>query len=210
MHSLTVLALASTFVLVLAQNITETSVIEQSADFNLVIQSRNKTLNGKLLGACHDGAANECLCVVDGLFNYTSSFVNFQFNTTNYICAETNSSGTFNIPCNTNPVSPTLQSGSLTWWLDYTGEDGPSRVSQPMILYHQDFSNVALAQISFDGYGYGTYVAFDNKDMLNILAYQDDRLEPVSEELENPQILYRWYICLTYVSSPRAEYYSLR
>lgn len=38
--------------------------IVQSAPFNLVVHSHNRTLNGSLLGACHDGAAREALCAI--------------------------------------------------------------------------------------------------------------------------------------------------
>ena len=192
------LTLGSVLIPALAQNTSETFVIDQCADFNLVIQSHNKTLDGKLLGACHDGAVHEGLCIVDNSFNFTSSYVNFQFNTTRGICTETNSTGTFTIPCSNNPVDPTFQSGTLTWWLDFTGESGPDRISQAMLLEFQPWSNVALAQISFDNYWSRTFVAFDKQDLLNILVSQDDMLEPGFEYLQNPKALYRWYICQTY------------
>ena len=117
------LALGSIFVPALSQNFnitSETSVTDQSADFNLVIQSRNKTLDGQLLGACHDGAAHEGVCIVgrpsDSL-STTDNYVSFQFNTTRNVCTGTNSSGTFIVPCNGIPTDPALQAGIVTWYV---------------------------------------------------------------------------------------------
>ena len=196
--------LLSTFVL--AQNFSEISMTVQSADFNLVVQSRNKTLDGKLLGACHDGAAHEGLCIVGGAngnFNYTPSYVNFQFNTTKYVCTETNKTGTFTVPCSNTPIDPTLETGIITWFLYFSGSAEFSRVSQAMTLEYYDNSNVALAQINFaSGGNYATQVAFDKNGLMSILSYQDDTLEPGRESVYPvPLVLYRWYICQTYVSS---------
>lgn len=47
-------------------NETEYSVTDQSANFNMVVISPNATLNGSLLGACHDGAAFEGVCIIEG------------------------------------------------------------------------------------------------------------------------------------------------
>jgi len=49
---------------VVAQNIDETFVIDQSDSFHL-IHARHKPFNKKLLGACHDGTAFETLCMSD-------------------------------------------------------------------------------------------------------------------------------------------------
>ena len=154
------LALALTIIPASAQNFTteiQTSVTVQSADFTLIIQSHNKTLNGQLLGACHDGAAHEGLCIVGGAngnFSYPPNYVTFQFNTSVPICSVTNSSGNFTIPCTNTPEDPTLDSGIVTWWLSFGDGTGSSssRVSQAMVLNYFDNSNVALAQISFVGY----------------------------------------------------------
>jgi hypothetical protein len=197
MRSSIFLTLASTLITVLAQNISETSVVDQSANFNLVIQSKNKTLDGKFLGACHDGAAFEGLCAVGGVDSH-NNYVSFQFNTTRYICTETNSTGTFTIPCTGDPVDPALQTGLITWWLPFNDNQ---RVSQAFFLEYVPWSNVAMTQIEFGPYeGSGTYVAFDKKGLLNILQYQDDRLEPGNEYLPKPRPLYNWYICNTYWS----------
>lgn len=198
----TVLALAGTIIPILAQNFSSTSVTEQSPDFNLVIQSRVKTLDGRLLGACHNGAAHEGLCIVDGSFSYTSSYVNYQFNTTRSICTESNSTGAFTIPCSSTPVDPTLTTGILTWWLIFDQDSGSAgRVSQSMYLDYVPWSNVALAQIGFPNFeGDGQYVAFDKNGLMNIQQFTDDTLEPGSEYLQTVRPLYRWLICQTYYS----------
>jgi hypothetical protein len=53
----------------------------QSAPFNLVLCSSNATLNGALLGACHEGAAIEGLCPSIG-GNASASYNQFNFNYT--------------------------------------------------------------------------------------------------------------------------------
>jgi hypothetical protein len=53
----------------------------QSAPFNLVLCSSNVTLNGALLGACHEGAAIEGLCPSIG-GNASALYNQFNFNYT--------------------------------------------------------------------------------------------------------------------------------
>jgi hypothetical protein len=53
----------------------------QSAPFNLILCSSNATLNGALLGACHEGAAIEGLCPSIG-GNASASYNQFTFNYT--------------------------------------------------------------------------------------------------------------------------------
>lgn len=53
----------------------------QSAPFNLVLCSSNATLNGALLGACHEDAAIEGLCPSIG-GNASASYNQFNFNYT--------------------------------------------------------------------------------------------------------------------------------
>jgi len=196
MRSISLLAFATAaLVPALAQNISETSTVVQSPDFNLVIISDNSTLNGSLLTGCHNGAAHESLCIL-GDNNSTLSYNEFQFNYTVNTCTETNSTGTYVIPCSDIPTDPTLVTGIVTWWLPYTGEDGPAEVSQAVGLEFPTYTNVAQMSIGFeDDY---TYVAFDKDSLLNIQTYLDDTLEPASELLPATVALYRWYICKTY------------
>jgi len=187
----------------LAQNISQTTVVDQSADFNLVIQSSNETLHGSLLGACHNGAAHEGLCIVDNSFNYSSNYVSFQFNTTRNVCTDTNSTGTFPVDCNDTPANATVgQTGILTWWLEYGGTESPSlRVSQAVGLAYTPTSNVAQVEVGFADSS--LYVAFDNEGLLNIQNYVDDTLEPGDVVLGYSRAYYRWYICKTYFAGYR-------
>ncbi|KUJ23805.1 uncharacterized protein LY89DRAFT_679118 [Mollisia scopiformis] len=177
----------------------------QSADFNLVIQSRNTTLNGALLGACHDGAAYEGLCIVspDSSINRTDNYVRYQWNTTYYIC-DSYVNGVKNGSCpgfsSGNP-DPYLNTGIVTWWLPFYGvNDTQGRVSEAMNIEMNLNSNVALTQIDFES---GTQVAFDKQGLMNILEYYDDTKEPGSEYLLNangssaPKPQYRWHVCET-------------
>jgi hypothetical protein len=202
MYFATILTLGAIVIPALAQIPSMYSVVDQSADFNLVVQSRNTSLDGKLLGACHDGAAHEAVCIVAGPYNYTPNFVSFQFNNTRYICTESNSTGTFTVPCNDEPTDPTLNSGTVTWWLPlWSGASGLDvNVSQAMILGYLPSSNVAQATITFPPYqgSHGTNVAFDKNDLLNIIAYQKDELRPENEYLKIPKHYYRWHICETW------------
>ncbi len=208
-------ALGAAFAPVLAQlpaNYTGTyeySVTDQSADFNLVVQSKNKTLNGALLGACHDGAAAEGLCLVDFPINSTDDYVKFQWNTTQYICINITGTGNFSISCGSAFLDPTQQTGSVTWWLDYNvGTSSQGRVSQVLNLVTYLWSNVALSQFGFpscDGCG-GVQVAFDKNNLMNIQEIQDDTKEPGNEYpyvynvTSTAKALYRWYICETLYS----------
>jgi len=200
------LLLAAVSVPALAQNISQTTVVDQSANFNLVIQSSNQTLNGTLLGACHNGAAHEGLCITDGSVEPSSNYVSFQFNTTRNVCTETNSTGTFPVSCNDPPVNATVgQTGGLTWWLLYGGTASPElRVSQAVSLAYNPTSNVAQVEVGFsENSGFSQYMAFDDKALLNIQNYVDDTLEPGEEYLGYSKAYYSWYICKTYYSGYR-------
>jgi hypothetical protein len=118
----------------------------QSAPFHLVIHSKNATLNGQYLGACHEGAAIEGLCVTAPS---TENYVTFTYNTS------------------TQETSPT--SGLLTWSLVYSGG---LNVSSAMRFSYNPGSNVALP-VFFPGNSEYTQVSWVN-DRLSIPNYQDD------------------------------------
>jgi len=94
MRSPIFLALAVALVPTLAQTTSETEIIVQSANFNLVVQSTNSTLNNQVLAANHNGAAHEELALFDFPFNATDNFVSFQLNQTEFVCTETFINGT--------------------------------------------------------------------------------------------------------------------
>lgn len=52
---------------------------EQSKPFQLTLKSTDKSINGKILGACHEGAAIEGLCTIAAA--KPTAYNTFQFNT---------------------------------------------------------------------------------------------------------------------------------
>ncbi|KAG9242520.1 hypothetical protein BJ878DRAFT_515039 [Calycina marina] len=196
---LNILLLMGAAVPALAQNYSAYQITEQSKPFNLVIESENKSLNGGLLGGCHNGAAHEGVCWVEPSFNHTSSYVSFQFNTTRTICTVTNETGTFPYDCGTPAVNATIgKTGWLTWKLVLAAGSIPPYVDQAVSLINPLTSNIAQAEISFISENAPElYVAFDNQQRMNIQSYLDDSLEPGSEYLASPRAYYRWVICHT-------------
>jgi hypothetical protein len=141
----------------------------QSAPFYLVIHSTNETLNGQYLGACHEGAAIEGLCVNNPS---TENYVRFNYNTS------------------AQETSPT--SGLLTWNLELSG---PTQiVSSAMRFSYNPASNVALP-LFFPGNSEITQVSFADDGKLGISASQDDT-KPLPNYSTTP--LYRWQVCTTY------------
>lgn len=141
-----------------------------SKPFYLVIKAQNVTLNGKYLGACHEGAAIEGLCVTTPS---TANYVQFNYNTSVY-------------------QQPSV-SGLLIWNL--IGVNGGTlNVSSTMRFSYNSGSNVALP-IFLPGNSDYTQVSFDNDGKLGIGSFQDD-----TKPLPNytPGYLYRWNVCTTY------------
>ncbi|KAF2858553.1 hypothetical protein K470DRAFT_259732 [Piedraia hortae CBS 480.64] len=111
----------------------------QSANFFLVVDSKDDRWAGTALGTCHEGAAIESLCP-GHLVNSSSSYQFFQFNTSDY-------SG---------------DTGLLTYEL----HGANINVSEPMSLSTHPLSNLGMALfIPNDDY---TGVAFDECGKLNI------------------------------------------
>jgi hypothetical protein len=73
---------SSTLILAFAASRAVAQYTNQSKPFNLVLSSSNKTLDGALLGACHEGAAIEGLCFFSGPKNASASYNQYTFNTT--------------------------------------------------------------------------------------------------------------------------------
>jgi hypothetical protein len=70
----------TTSALLLSLTTSITAQTTQSYSFELAIQSSNKTLDGKTLISCHEGAALEGLCITS---NSGHSGSLYQFNTSN-------------------------------------------------------------------------------------------------------------------------------
>jgi hypothetical protein len=148
----------------------------QSAPFNLIVLSSNHTINGSSLGAYHEGAAIEGLCLGPPPSAAGSSYQQFQFNTSN------------------TPYTGNKTIGA-PGYLTYELRGGNFNVSEPMGLTYNPVSNVAVPEF-FPGSDYATVVAFDCENKLNIQGYIDDRMLPV--EYGEVKAYYRWYICQTY------------
>jgi hypothetical protein len=147
-----------------------------SAPFHLVVKSAtNKTLNGRTLFACHEGAAIEGLCLGDKALSTADVY---RFNTSIY-----------NTPTN----SSIGDTGLLTWLLPTA--DNVS-YSSALSLSANPTSNVAVP-LFYPGDTDAQQVAFDNKGLLNIQGYIDDTVFPFN--VTETTAYYRWYICETLV-----------
>jgi hypothetical protein len=141
----------------------------QTAPFSLRLVSKNETLNGASLVACHEGAAVEGICVD---FSRTSSET-FAFNYTDY----------------------SLPYGTLVWNFTFTGEDGLASLWVPAALAFNLASNVAIPLFQ-PGYGNDEWT-FDNHDLLLLGSYIDDTKAP-GQQATGQKSYNRWYICDTY------------
>lgn len=146
-----------------------------SKPFHLVVKSAtNKTLDGRTLFACHEGAAIEGLCLGDKKLSTADVY---NFNTSAY----------------TTPTNSAIgDTGILTWLLPTSGQSYSSALS----LSANPISNVAVP-LFYPGDTDAQQVAFDNKGLLNIQGYLDDSVFPFNAT--ETKAYYRWYICETYV-----------
>jgi hypothetical protein len=148
-----------------------------SKPFHLVVKSAtNKTINGRTLYACHEGAAIEGLCL--GADKKLSTADVFNFNTSSYSTPTNSSIG---------------DTGILTWLLPTA--DNVS-YSSALTLSANPTSNVAVPEF-YPGDEEYQLVAFDNKGLLNIQGYLDDSVFPFNATAV--EAYYRWYICVTQV-----------
>lgn len=146
-----------------------------SKPFHLVVKSAtNKTLNGRTLFACHEGAAIEGLCLGDKKLSTADVY---NFNTSVYSTPTNSAIG---------------DTGILTWLLPTAGQSYSSALS----LSANPISNVAVP-LFYPGDTDAQQVAFDNKGLLNIQGYLDDSVFPFNAT--ETKAYYRWYICETYV-----------
>jgi len=125
--------------------------LNQTAPFNLVLLSSNGTINGTALGACHEGAAIEGLCLGGSSpfqLNYTASAT----------------------------ITPSIGvTGLLTYWL----QGGNFYLSSPMELSYNPTSNVAVPL--FTPGEDETEVAFGDDNLLGIPNFGvDDTIAPAN------------------------------
>jgi hypothetical protein len=172
---------ASTIASILALGSSQASAqyyINQTGPFDLIVLSSNSTINGTTLGACHEGAAIEGLCL-DGVFD--PSVPPLPYTTYNF-----NYSTQFTTP---DPVLG--YSGLLTFTLLVRTSYGIQNFSFPMGLQLVPTSDVAAAMF---GFAAEQIVSFDKSDLLTIVSNLDDTVSPPTHKT---QPLYRWFICWT-------------
>ncbi|KAF2203676.1 hypothetical protein GQ43DRAFT_498286 [Delitschia confertaspora ATCC 74209] len=150
-----------------------------SSPFRLMIESQNSTLNGTVLGACHENAGIEALCPVGSTLDDSATSVTTFYQNVSYFRDSSNS--TVNTP------------GLLCWDL-YLGSLGA--ISSPMYLNTMPNSNVATPIIS-TGRTILQRVVFDECGWLGIQSYLDDSSAPPARRLKTYM---NWMVCTTYFS----------
>ncbi|KAF2798495.1 hypothetical protein K505DRAFT_321855 [Melanomma pulvis-pyrius CBS 109.77] len=152
----------------------------QSNPFHLVLVSKNKTINGDTLSACHAGAAIESLCLTNSVSVSKPNPIAvgvFYFNTSDQVVTP---NATLGAP------------GILTYVLNAN-----PNIPESVGLYIDLTTNVALPLL-YPGDTLSTTLAFDKNELLNIQDYVDDTVNPpVAGDFE---AYYRWYSCTTYYS----------
>ncbi|KAJ4402495.1 hypothetical protein N0V91_007209 [Didymella pomorum] len=149
----------------------------QSPGFRLVLRSSNSTYNGTALGACHQGAAIEGLCITgETVQDPPSSYTTFYHNVSS---ARNEAAGAANAD---GPISWLLRAGNLT-------------VPSAMHLALDTTSNVANPTF-FPGTDDFTSVAFEEDGCLYIDASRDDTVSP-PVYFDPDRHVKNWYICLT-------------
>ncbi|KAK3675997.1 hypothetical protein LTR78_004189 [Recurvomyces mirabilis] len=152
-----------------------TAQYNQSAPFYLQLLSKNHTLNGTILGACHEGAAIEGLCAFGTLLpnaTATLTYASFQFNTSSFA----------------QPADVYGTPGYLTY--DLMGSN--FNLSEPLSLSVNPTSNVA--GLLFEPSYASLEVAFDKHNLMNIQSTSDDSVSPIAYV---NKAYYRWYVCTT-------------
>ncbi|KAH5047246.1 hypothetical protein HBI75_004900 [Parastagonospora nodorum] len=147
-----------------------------SPNFRLIIKSDNATLNDTALGACHQGAAIEGLCLTgEKVSDPASLYTTFYHN----VSASTN-------------VSDFDTVGLLGYNL-WSG--GNIIAPSAMQLSISPTSNVANA-IFLPGWYAPSIVLFEASGSMYINVYQNDLVDPITY-FEPPLRAKNWYICAT-------------
>ena len=154
----------------------------ESKPFRLVLVSKNHTINGQTLSACHSGAAIESLCL--SKLPSTSkpdpiAAATFRFNTS----------------ADTQPPSGSDGAPGI---LTYKLQSSPPIPSSMQFSY--DPTNNYALPLMFPGTGADTQtLSFDKKGLLNIQGYVNYTTSPPTA-MEAPKAFYNWYACQTYYS----------
>lgn len=143
--------------------------LDQSAPFHLVLKSENKTLNGKSLDACHEGAAVEGLCLGSKVSSASPVY-------------------TFNTSATDTPYKNLGKRGTLNFEL----RGGNFNLSSPLQISADITTNVAVPL--FQPADYGTAIGFDKSNKMFVWGSIDDTVTPPTYKT---QAIYKWYVCLT-------------
>lgn len=155
---------------------------DQSAPFNLKLSSADAALDGSYLYSCHSGAAIEQLCIG----NKTTEGLRFP--------------GYYLNHTTTNDVKG-FEAGILTWNMPFGGSSG-DYVNEPLTMYQQASSNVAVLVFRPAYASDGVNVGFDADNKLFLYTYVDDTVTPPVATGE-PFLFYNWNVCQTYYSGYR-------
>ncbi|KAK7185334.1 hypothetical protein DPSP01_011127 [Paraphaeosphaeria sporulosa] len=151
---------------------------QNSKPFRLFIKSDNATWDGTTLGTCHQGAAIEGLCPT-GNTHANSSF----------------SYDTFYHATQLDPPSPGIDGdpdGLLLWNLTVNGgEIVPSGMQ-----FSSDLLSDVATPIFYPGNDTASSISFSSDGSMYIGRYRDDTVTP-PVQLDPPQKIENWYICLT-------------
>ncbi|KAK4499167.1 hypothetical protein PRZ48_009679 [Zasmidium cellare] len=162
----------------------------QSRPFKLVVQSTDKSVNNKILEACHEGAGIEGLCVENS--EKLTSYNTYVFNTT---------SGTVVSDQNLGPTGLLiyeLQADKTNGEKTPSSQYSPSNLttlpeSEPMQFFSDPSTNVALPL--FEPTQTGQQVGFDKQNKLHVQSSLNDTVDPPTST--KVRGLYRWYVCKT-------------
>jgi hypothetical protein len=162
-----------------------------SKQFKLVVESPDKSLNGKELGACHTGAAIESLCL-----NVKGVPFKFRYDTEYTPAAKGLTPDGFIV----YDLPTSMYPSSLIVALQNPQTDkifaGPKVTPSAMEFNIDPSTNVALPLL-FPGYDYPRqYVSFNQNGHLKIVSYLDDtkKTPPTSDKA---RVLSNWHICNT-------------
>jgi len=168
--------IASTLLALSATAFAQYTYDNASAPFALVLSSASANLENYTLGACHEGAALEGLCV-GGVYD-ASTAPTYTFNSSTYNLANPPSNGG-------GPA------GILIFSLPVSGFNEPSGLG----LFYNPVSNLALP-IFEPGTDNVVYVSFDAENKLNIQGGVDNG--NTTQEEEETVVYYNWQVCQTF------------
>ncbi|KAJ8115813.1 hypothetical protein OPT61_g2624 [Boeremia exigua] len=150
----------------------------RSSGFRLMLRSSNSTLNGTVLGACHQGAAIEGLCLTgDTIQDPTSSYTTFYHN----------------VSSSRNETAGAANAEGVLSWILRAG--GGLIVPSAMSLSFDSTSNLANPTF-YPGVNERDLIAFEEDGCAYIRTTLDDTVSPPAY-LSPARKVKNWYICLT-------------